>query len=335
MAVLFAGTYRQDFVTLEGGAQPNVGLVLTNAPTNINAGLSIDTTAGLSTLFNPSSPLSTWGVSFWYRGNANSANDRTVFVARDEANSRDLFRLRTTSAAASASCVFEIFNGSTWNSAGTLSMTLDSTPANKYEIFVIMDPSAGQVIIRKNNSVGLNATSINTRPTASTAVDRFRWAASRSTAGASGIYGLIVANEDTIGMEFYSRSISNGAGALEEWSNSIGQTVNNGDDTVIGSDTADQRSTFIKAQLGSGFDAYEVIAVGISAQGRKGGTGPAGLRPMFRRNTTNVFGGTVELDDAFGDVYCYHLFTEDPDGGGTLTRANFDACQVGVQSRAV
>lgn len=335
MAVLVCGTYQQDFVALVGNGRSTT--TTTRVAANANSGFVILSSGGPQVLYNADPAISTFGISLYLWVSGNPVSGRIPLIIRDNANSRDLFRLRLTSTGASASCVFEIFDGSDWNSAGSLSMTVDNA-RRKYEFFVVMDPSAGQVIIRKDDSVQLNATGLNTRPTASTAVDQFILDALNTSSGSSTattVSAIIIADEDTLGMEFYSRNISNGAGALEEWSASIGQTVQSGSDTVIGSDTADQKSTFAKPSLGSGFDAYEVIAVGVSANGRRGGVGPAGIRPMLRRNTAELLGITAELSVAFDEVKSYACFTQDPDGGGVLTRANFDACQPGVQSRAV
>lgn len=336
MSVLFCGTYVQDFEAFLTAASP-ASMTDQGGGTSLGGANNAFYVAGgvdPQKFFDCAAPISTWGVHFGFRGLTTAVSGKVIFLARDNANSRDLFRLRTTSTGTAATCVFEIFNGSTWDSAGALAMTLESGSVSAYQISVVMHASAGSVIIRKNGAEQLNVSGINTAPTASTAVDQFLFGASHNGTG-SGFSAVIVADEDPLAMEFLSRGLTTGTGLVAEWTGHNVTNVNGGEDTGITAPSADLKSTFNKANLGTGYDSHNILAVGVSLRARRTGAGPAGARVMVRNGTEEAFGATTTLGTTTTETATYDLFTLNPDGAVPWTRTTFDAMQVGVQSRAV
>ena len=142
--------------------------------------------------------------------------------------------------------------------------------------------------------------------------------------------GIIVADEDTRGMEYVQAPLT-AEGALSEWVGDIGDVSDAGfdDGTFYLSSTPDQRQTFTKGALPSQFqNGFDVRAVCVSARARAEN---GALRPMVLSGSDEGFGTETNLSGAFEARQ--HIFTTDPGTGADWTVAGANAAEIGVQSR--
>ena len=316
MAILRAGTSRVEFP--QGGVETTAA----NLSPHCAEGVRFTAAAGSNT---PAEAWSGAGQSeIWFSGYVRFGG---TFGSTEQFLSFPAIggeTINLTASSLSMAPTIRVRRASTFLGSSTLQVAVSTL--YRIDAHLVKSATTGRFRLWFNSVLYIDFTG-DTGAQPTTSVQIFRHSGS---GGATDWSGIVVADEDTRGMEYVQAPLV-AEGALSEWVGDIGDVSDTGfdDNTFYLSSTPDQRQTFAKGALPSQFqNGFNVRAVCVSARARAEN---GALRPMVLSGSDEGFGTETNLLGAFEARQ--HIFTTDPGTGADWTVAGADAAEIGVQSR--
>ena len=254
-----------------------------------------------------------------------AALNGAIFYWYDSGNTA---RVRVTYTSSGNTFALAYWNGSTWVSAGSITLSLASR--HVVDIHAVVNTASGSLVLYVAGTERINSGTIDL--SGATNLNHFQLLGTTTTVARYFNWSqVIVANESTIGMRLVTLYAS-GAGSDSAWSSgtyaSIDEAVYN-DADFITSATANQVMTFAATAVAT-FTGYTIKAVCVTARAKKGASGPTQLQLALRVNGVNYFSASKALTTGYGAVF--NVWDTDPLDSTPFTVADMTGLQFGVKS---